>query len=242
MNLENQAMTILHEAWYRIMIENGATDSRRARGINALTASLQFENFTFAQYLKAIQKTELKYYYILNNSLSIIDSMIKVDLKMEERIQTSSEGFACAEEVLIEPKIKETFTVFNQSQDYIGKIKTKEICFENSRIRKLVFPEKIMSSGITLRLPFHQVIFSSASSNRPSFYFNEKGKLTHMTGIKASSIMEMFYRCNGRKSFTQNRGCEAGPFINHKNKITDPEEILFDRNEKLEPFASQRGQ
>ena len=157
MELQEQAMTVLHEAWYRIMLENGAVESRSARYMNALTASQEFELLTFSDYMKELVNTELKYFIIQNKSESFKASEIKINLK-DHKLNYYSD-MVCAPNFKLNMSFKETFTVFNQSQSYLKNTKFKEVCFKGSTVSELRLYTKLPSKGITLRLPFHQLQF-----------------------------------------------------------------------------------
>jgi hypothetical protein len=234
MSLVDQAMTILHEAWYRIMLENGAENSRAARYMNALVASTVFEDYTFQDYFEEIKETEIKFYEIRNQSTAIKDQKIKINIK--EHTVNFVDGVACAPNFILNPNIKETYTLLNRAQRYFLKTKFQNVCFKNSRLTKVVLPTRIPNSKATLRLPFHQVQFEKALTSEPALVFNEFGKLSHLENMSYKSAMEMYYVCDGKRSYTQRFGCEKGPFINHDSKISNPQTIEFDDKEELVLF------
>lgn len=230
LTLEDQAMTILHEAWYRIMIENGATNSTATRYMNGLIASKEFENYSFTDYLQDLKETELLNYVVINQSEAVKDREILINLK-QHRI-TFKEDKVCAPNFKVNMSLKETFSVFNRSQRYLKNIKFQEVCFKNSTLTKLVLPVKGATSKVALRLPFYQAYFSGATSKTPTFTFHNNGKLNEITGIKISEFMEMYYVCNGNISYSSSVNCEKGPFINHDTKVKDLNSIKFGKNEK----------
>jgi hypothetical protein len=230
MEIQEQAMTILHEAWYRIMLENGATTSRAARYMNALVASEEFELLTFAEYLKELKGTELESYVIKNNSSVIRDEYIVVDLKTNE---VSNEGtMACVKNFVINMSIKETFSVFNQAQKYPKGVKLQQVCFENSVISKVVLSTEYFKMNTTLRLPFYQLELGTYNASSPTVFFHGNGKMSHFENINFKSLTEMFYRCNGKISYTERQGCR-GPFNNKETKVSKPINIQIDNTENL---------
>jgi len=234
MDLLNQSMTILHEAWYRIMLENGATNSRGARYMNALVASKEFESYSFADYLKELKETELQYYVVINKSEAVKTQEIQIDLK--NHILEFGSAEVCAPNFIVNLSLKETYSLLNRSQRYVQNIKMTNVCFENSHLTKIELPKNVLNTGYTLRLPFIQLEFDKATNESPALIFHNNGKMSHFEGVQFSSLMEMYYLCNGSRSFDENRGCEAGPFINHETKINDPIDIKFDLREKLLAF------
>ena len=231
MNILEQSMTILHEAWYRIMLENGAENSRAARYMNGLVASRYFETMTFLEYIEEIKETELKHYIVPNNSESIKQSEIHFDLKKHILNFDETNDMVCAPNFKLDPSIKKTYSILDQSQDYLKDLKFQEVCFRNSRIKKLVLPTDVVNKGRTLRLPFHQVEFEKATNSQPSIVFDDKGKLAELTGMTFDSVMEMYYECDGRKSYVKRFGCERGPFIDHDTKISKPSVVRFSERE-----------
>lgn len=225
MNLQEQSMTILHEAWYRIMLENGAENSRSARYVNGFVASTEFESISFPEYLELLKETELKIYTISGSSRSIKSNDIQFNLKSHSF--KVSDGEVCAPNFKINMSFKQTYTVLNRAQNYYKNTKFIKMCFENSKITKLVMDKKLASKDITLRLPFHQMQFDGAINNTPTIHFEKSGKLSHFSGMKIKNLVEMYYICDGKTSFTKNRGCEKGPFVNHDTKIKEPVDILF---------------
>ncbi len=233
MSLQEQSMTILHEAWYRIMLENGATTSRAARYINGFVASVEFESIEFFEYLELLKETEIKYYNISGASEAIKTRDIKLNLK--KHIFNLVQGEVCAPNFQIDMKFKQTFTILNRAQKYYKNTKFTKMCFENSQITRLVMSPQLAKKNITLRLPFHQVQFDGASNQNPTIHFTSKGRLSHFSGMKFKNLVEMYYICGGQSSFTRNKGCEKGPFINHDTKVKTPINILF--NESETPFS-----
>jgi hypothetical protein len=55
MDLDQRALTVLHESWYRTFIDESATDSRFARYMNGIFASHENLNINFAQYLEKLE-------------------------------------------------------------------------------------------------------------------------------------------------------------------------------------------
>jgi hypothetical protein len=237
LTLEDQAMTILHEAWYRIMIENGATISTATRYMNGLIASTEFEQYTFAEYLQELKETELETYIIINRSEAVKDQEILINLK--EHTLNFYDDKVCAPNFKVNMSIKEKFSVFNPSQRYLKNIKFQEMCFKNSTLSTLVLPLKITTSKFALRLPFYQVYFDSASNQAPTISFHSNGKMSKVSGIKISEFMEMYYICDGEVSYTQNQNCEKGPFIDHDTKVKGLTEINFDAAERPTKYFSR---
>lgn len=233
LTLQDQAMTVLHEAWYRIMIENGATDSRATRYINALVASKEFELLSFSEYFEEIKSTELKKYFIPNKSAVIDKDFIEVDLK-NHPVEIGVDGIVCASDFKLKMRIKETYTLFNRTQRYIGKVKFKKLCFENSKLIELEVPKRLtgkLNGKYTLRLPSFQAPIDTVSENG-KIIFQENGKLSHFENITFKEAQPMFYTCNGVKEDRQLGGCK-GPFIDKPNVISYPSEIRFDQNEDV---------
>ncbi len=233
MDIQEQSLTILHEAWYRIMIENGAKNSISARYMNGLVASKDFEALTFAEYIEEIKNTEIHKYTVNNYSESIKDRKIVIDLKTDEL--TLEDGFLCAIRKKFNPSIRETFSVINQSPDYFKEVTPKKICVKNSRIRKIGLRNNIVDYKNTLRLPFNLIIFESSKEN-PTLHYDSRGKLTQITDIIAGKISQMYYNCNGVRSMNQNSGCQSGPFIYKPTVIKNTDELIFDEKERLINF------
>ncbi|MFT6632435.1 MAG: hypothetical protein ACJAS4_002398 [Bacteriovoracaceae bacterium] len=237
LTLEDQAMTILHEAWYRIMIENGAITSTATRYMNGLIASKEFEEYTFSEYLQELKETELREYIIINRSEAVKDQEIKIDL--QNHLFTFNQNEVCAPNFKVNMSIKEAFTVFNRSQRYLKNIKFKQVCFENSTLTRLVLPEKATTSKVALRLPFYQAYFDGAISETPTISFHPNGKMSKVSGVKISEFMEMYYICDGEVSYTQSQNCEKGPFIDHDTKVKGLTEINFDAAERPTKYFSR---
>lgn len=228
MTKQDQAMTVLHEAWYRIMLENGAENSIATRYINALVASKQFESYSFADYFQEIKETELNFYFVKNTSETIKDPVIEINLDDNEF--HTKEDAICADKVVFNPSIKETYTILNRDQDYLKNIEFPRTCFKNSRLTEVTLPDYIVNLKHTLRLPFHQMDLGH-TTDEPIIYFHTNGKLHTFSGIHFENLVEMFYVCDEKKSFTQREGCASGPFINHDSKINNPKNIVFDEDE-----------
>jgi hypothetical protein len=229
MEMQEQALTILHEAWYRIMLENGAVNSRSARYMNALVASEEFELLNFAQYLAELQGTELASYVITNTSDAIRDEYIVIDLNDNEIITSGS--MICVEDFIVNMSIKETFSVFNQTQKYPKNIKQQNVCFENSKLSKITLNQKYFRKDSTLRLPFFQMELGSLVGKSPTINFHDNGKVKSFSEINFKNMTEMFYRCDGRVSYSQRQGCK-GPFNNKKTRVNNPVNVQFDTKEK----------
>ncbi|MBD67047.1 MAG: hypothetical protein CME62_17730 [Halobacteriovoraceae bacterium] len=233
MNTQEQTMAILHEAWYRIMLDNGAKNSIAARYMNGLVASDVFDLYTFEDYINDIQGTEIRTYSVRNESHALKQDDIVIKLK--EHDFDFEEGMLCAPNFKIEVSLKKPYNIGAAlfGQEYLGRIKFQNVCLKNSRLRKLVLPVDIVKKDRILRLPFAQVYFKEALSDSPSIHFNEKGKLTHLSDIQASHLYRMFYTCNGVDSFDQSVGCEEGPFNHGDSVVKNTSIIEFDQDEKL---------
>lgn len=225
MSLQEQSLTVLHEAWYRIMLENGAEDSIATRYINGLVASREFEELTFAEYLEEIKATELKEYIVLNKSLAVKDKTVAVNLKSHEL--TFSDEEVCLPNFKMNLNIKESYSLLNRAQRYLLGTTYKNVCFKNSQLTRIELSVETANSGITLRLPFQQLVFDKAISSHPTIHFHDNGTLKEITGVRFSELIEMYYLCHGEQSFTQRIGCESGPFNFHETKVSHPENILF---------------
>ena len=232
MSLFEQSMTILHEAWYRIMIENGATDSKAARYINGLIASKEFESFSFNEYFEELKGTELKEYIIFTKSDLFKNQEIRFNLKELNLNLVGQE--VCAPDIKLNMWIKETYSIIrlNTSQKYLENLQFKNVCFKDSQVSRLVMYPKTANSDITFRLPFYQLIVESATDEVPTIFFHKSGSISHFSGFKFSTFLEMFYKCNGSRSYVHRFNCEKGPFNNHDTKIENPKDIKFDESEK----------
>ena len=229
MTLQDQAMTILHEAWYRIMLENGAKNSRATRYINGLVSSKEFESFTFNEYLGELRATELKKYVIMNKSQSIKDKKILINLKSNNLVINNE---ACISNIKMNLSIKESFRLFNRKQKYVKNLPLKKMCFKNSKITKIQLPSKIIKEKYTLRLDFFQIVFGSRASDDAIIHY-KNGKLSHFSGIKLKKLIQMYYICNGEESYSQNIGCKEGPFNNRDTAVSSPTKIKFDLKERV---------
>ncbi len=233
MDLQEQTLTILHEAWYRIMLENEAEDSRAARYMNGLVASIDFDYFTFEDYIQEISATELASYTVPNVSEILFDEKIVFNLKEHKIFFT--DGNLCAKGFVLSPRIKETFTLLNQTQRYVSNTAIPLICVKNSKLVSLELPKKMISSKYTLRFSFFQLEFSKEYAS-PLVHFHKNGKVKEITGVEFNWYMPMFYTCNGKRSYDQKFNCEAGPFIDHDKKVKDLSTLKF--NEKEMPILN----
>ncbi|MBT4790221.1 MAG: hypothetical protein HON90_01505 [Halobacteriovoraceae bacterium] len=231
MSLQEQSMTILHEAWYRIMLENGAKTSVATRYINGLVASKEFELYSFQYYIEEIKATELKYYTIRNTSAAIKHTEIKLNLKEHNLVNDESSTAVCAPGLVLNPSIKETYTILNRRQKYLKNVVFQNVCFENSLLTKVILPVKVPNAKTTLRLPFYQAEFLAATDKNPTMYFHKNGKLKSFSGLRFSKFVEMFYLCDGKESYSDSQ-CEKGPFINKDTQITNPLKIEFNADER----------
>lgn len=233
MNTQEQTMAILHEAWYRIMLENGATDSVATRYMNGLVASEFFDTYTFIEYIEEIKETELQEYIIPNHSQAIKQDEIKLHLK--DHIYEIEGDMVCAPNFKVNASIKKPYNLsaIINGQQYLSNIQFQKVCFKNSRLQSMVLPVDIVQNDRILRLPFAQVYFEEALSQNPTMHFNEEGKLTHLTDIRASHLYQMYYICNGENSFDMSEGCESGPYNHRDSVIQNTTNIQFDENEKL---------
>ena len=78
--MNQQALTILHEAWYKLLIEEGAEDSRFARHMNVIFASKEKSKPNLLEYLDLLKLSEklgfkgksLKFYiHLLGRDISV---------------------------------------------------------------------------------------------------------------------------------------------------------------------------
>lgn len=230
LTLQDQAMTILHEAWYRIMLENGATNSRATRYMNGLIGSSDFENYTFGEYIQDLKETELRQFTVFNKSQSIKDKEIKINLKSNS-LKAYSDS-VCVDNIKMNMSIKESFKLFRRRQKYVSNMPIDKLCFTNEGVSEIHLNEKYIKEKYTLRLEFFQLVLGEKTANESVIRY-KSGKLHSFEGIKFSKLFQMFYRCNGAESYTQNVGCEEGPFNNRDTIITNPQNVTFDENERV---------
>lgn len=226
MDLQDRAMTVLHEAWYRIMLENGAQESRSARYMNGLVASEQFDDYSFIDYMTELKETELKNYSVVNNSSSILDETILINLKEHDVYFKEVLDQACVAKLKIRANIKK-FSI-------ISGVKTPsfyfdELCFSNSRMASLTIPSKIASAGFNLVMENYYLKVAPRSAS-PVLHYHPNGKFGHLTGGLIEELQKMFYRCQQSVTFNKHPGCE-GPFLHHDSKIPNPGDVKFDEKE-----------
>lgn len=229
MTLQDQAMTILHEAWYRIMLENGAKNSRATRYINGLVASKEFESYSFKDYLEELRATELENYIVPIDSQAVKADRITINLK---KFTINYEGeIACVPGLKMNLSIKESFRLLNRRQKYIKNLVVDKMCFENSQITKIVLPQKVLENKYTLRLAYNQMELGPAVGDSPSMIFKD-GKLATFEDIAFSKLYRFYYICDGREVFDQSEGCE-GPYNDRDTAITKPGVITLDTEERV---------
>lgn len=186
MDIENQAMTILHEAWYRIMIEHGATTSQSSRFMNALVASSYLETISFTQYFNDLKKTELKYYKVVNSSLTIRSPYLKINMAKYILEYDEENDFICVPRFI--------FTTNFMRNNHRMKTPFKEVCFSNSRVRSLKFSSTFSNKSFSIEMSNYVLKMNKASVIHPVMHFHENGKLMRFEGISINSII----KSNGR--------------------------------------------
>lgn len=227
----DQAMTILHEAWYRIMLEDGAKDSKGARYMNALIASSEFESYNFADYIKELSTTEKKSYVVENNSTLVFDKEFKVDLKKSQLDYQNTR--VCTPSLDVKANIKKVAPIFNV---HLGLAKTKfeDVCFNNSVIESLTLPKKFSGKRINFVMENYLVRTNGNTGSAGVIKFNTNGTFKEVQNLEYEALYKMFYVCgrgrNKVETFQKKPGCK-GPYLLDDSKVSKPQEVIFDMNE-----------
>lgn len=232
LSLLDQSMTILHEAWYRIMLEDGAIDSKGARYMNALAASVEFEQDNFTDYIKDLSTTEKKHYIIENNSTLVYDKLFKVDLKMNSSFDYQEKS-VCTDSLDVKANIKKVAFI-TATHLGLAKIKFKNVCFNNSFIESLTLPKNFSGKRINFVMENYLIRTSGSNGNRGVIKFNNNGTFKSVENLKHEALYKMFYKC-GRgfkkvKTFVKAPGCK-GPYLHDDSKVSKPTDVIFDMNE-----------
>jgi hypothetical protein len=228
MNISEQALTILHEAWYRIMLENGAKNSVAARYMNGLTASSEFEGRTFVEYFEDLKNTEVKFYKVNNISSSIRQKQIILNLK--EHTFITENDYVCAPRLKMDMSFKKTLGAFDWEQRYID-VTSEKFCFKNSLPVMISFKTSLFDINISLRLDHYFAYLDNITGKNPRMLFHPNGMLKSLEDIRVNNIARMYYVCNGIKVFGKKDGCQKGPFIHRDSIINLPGPLFFDENE-----------
>jgi hypothetical protein len=231
MSIREQSMTVLHEAWYRIMLENGALNSRSARYMNGLTSSAEFEGYSFGQYITELKNTEIKNYQISNVSDAIVNKQIIINLK--EHVLEIFPEYACAPKMKVDLSIKKRLHVFDTENRYIKNIIAENFCFKNSKPLRIQIKKSLLDIGVSLRLEHYFAYLDSDSGNNPTLNFHSNGKLKSLSDINIDTLFRMYYVCSGKRVFGKSKrdGCEEGGYIHRDSGITTPRNVEFDSNE-----------
>lgn len=231
LSLQDQSMTILHEAWYRIMLEDGAKDSKGARYMNALAASIEFEQDSFADYIKDLKTTEKKNYVVENNSTLVFDNLFKVDLKNSEFDFQGSQ--VCTESLNVKANIKKVAFI-TTIHTGLAKIKFKNVCFNNSVIESLTLPKKFSGKRINFVMENYLIRTKGSNGSPGVIKFNKNGTFKEVQNLEYEALYKMFYTCGRGRSkvetFVKAPGCK-GPYLHDDSKISNPSDILFDLDE-----------
>lgn len=232
LSVQDQAMTILHEAWYRIMIEDGAVDSVGTRYMNALIASKEFETENFSDYIKALQSTEKKHYIIKNNSTLVFDKLFKVNLKYSKL--TFNEKSVCTRNLNVSANIKKVAFITNMHLG-LAKMSFKDVCFNNSTIESLVLPRKLSGKKINFVMENYLIRTNGVVGERGVIKFNSNGTFKTLENLEVESLYKMSYVCGKRRryryrTFEKKYGCK-GPYLHDKSRKKYPGKVIFDVNE-----------
>jgi hypothetical protein len=230
LSVEDQAMTILHEAWYRILLEGGAKDSEGARYMNALLASVQYSQMNFVEYFEELQTTKMKYYIVYKGSSLFFDETFTIDLKEHELVIDKENNQVCAPNMKVKANIKKVapVTVFHMG---LVKFKFKKICFRNSHFSMAVMPNKLKQKRINFVMESFLIRTNAATDGVLSFHDN--GALKGLHGFSFQAAYRLFYNCNGKQVYKKEGKCK-GPYrdTDTKLKTIKDKELLFDEKEK----------
>ena len=227
MDMVEQSMTILHEAWYRIMIENDDKiehNSYGARYINGLVASEEFEDYSFTDYIQDLKETEMRNYEIINTSSALINDIVTVPLKGMELVTT--EDTICVSDLYVPAQLKkfDVGAIFNGIKTL--KVKFTKFCFKNSKVVLMEIPQDVSDKGFLLSMENYQINVHSNTSANAVMIFHENGKLDHITNVKTDFLLKMYYKCGGVKTFVKANGC-SGPYRFDDSKVSNPGQVLF---------------
>lgn len=232
LSLVDQSMTILHEAWYRIMIEDGAKDSVGARYMNALAASIEFESYKFSDYIKDLQTTEKIHYIVENNSTLVFDSEFKVKLKNSDLEFKDSK--VCTSDLNVKANIKKLVFLTTLHRG-IADIKFTNVCFNNSIIESLTLPKKFSGKRINFVMENYLIRTNGLNGNTGVIKFNENGTFKELLNLDIAVLYKMFYKCkvNGKKieTLVKSKGCK-GPYLHKKSKVMAPKDLIFNLDEE----------
>jgi hypothetical protein len=233
LSLLDQSMTILHEAWYRVMIEDGAKKSVGTRYMNALIASEEFSSYTFSDYIKELKKTEKKNYIIENNSSLLFDRSLKLDLKTSNFVFNGEE--VCSDGITIRANIKK-LALIGAWHRGLAKVDFTDVCFTNSALRTITMPKKISNRRINFVMERFLLRSRGLVEDAAVLTFNDNGTLKEISGLQFEALYKMFYKCsdsngNTYRSDIRQNSCK-GPYLNHKSKVKKPKGIIFDSSEK----------
>jgi hypothetical protein len=231
----DKSMTILHEAWYRIMIEDGAKKSVGTRYMNALIASKEFESYTFSDYIKELKTTEKKYYIVQNKSSLLFSKLLKLELKKLTDENTTFNGEnVCTDSLRVKANIKKLRFISSFHRG-LANVRFTNVCFNGSSIVELTMPNKIASSRINFVMESFLVRTNKLLDENAVLTFNTNGTLHKIEGLQFEALYKMFYKCESKdgefESDTREAKCK-GPFLDHKTKVKKPKSIEFDSDEK----------
>jgi hypothetical protein len=234
LSVVDQSMTILHEAWYRIMIEDGADDSKGARYMNALTASKAIERSSFSDYIQDLKTTKKKNYIIENNSTLVFDKIFKIELSKIELNDTQLDiDKVCTKSLTVNANIKK-LTRFSTIHSGITKVGFKNVCFNNSYIESLTLPPKFSGKRINFVMENYLIRSNGKNAENGIIRFNENGTFKTLENLDLEVIYKLFYVCKkGRKkfyTFEKQDGCK-GPYLHDDSRVRSPGVVEFDNLE-----------
>jgi hypothetical protein len=221
MSLFEQSMTILHEAWYRIMLENDAQDSEATRYMNGLIASTDFKDLSFVEYINELKNTEKKKYIVTNNSSLVLQETIGINLQSPNLIIDEENDKICGFRQVVKVNVKKVMPIVIW---HLGlyKIRFKRVCVKNSRLESLVTSDDFGSKRANFVFKNYLIRNNGTTQERPVLYFHPNGAIKSFEGFKFEALYELFYEDDG-----------SGPYLNHKTKVKNPANIQFDDKEEL---------
>lgn len=227
-----QSMTILHEAWYRIMIENDSSDNHNsygARYMNGLVASKEFESYSFEDYIRDLRQTELKKYTLINNSSALIGKEISFDISGDLSFE---QGNACVPDVKIPAQLKR-FGI----RGLFNGITTLDVaftkaCFKNSRMASLELPQAVSSKGFLLSMEQFQISVQGEGSEPALMQFHPNGTLSQVTNVYTEFLLRFYYDCDGEIRLKPGKNCR-GPYRNNDTRIDNPGEVKFSSEDEF---------
>ena len=131
MDTDQQALTVLHEAWYRLTLDEGANDSRWARYMNGLFAAQ--EKIAFKDYLAKLTLSErigsfgnkkLSYFYEINgNAIELIQKKNESqdELIIFERLNLTANAEAIFEGLILGEVYRISFNKKGKLHSIAGK-------------------------------------------------------------------------------------------------------------------------